>query len=142
MPRLISVSPLVALIAAGPALAPAQAQVMAAMTASAAGWNAGDLDRFMAVYADDASYVTKGDVLRGKAAIADRYRPTFVAGGNTRGKLSFEPVAFRTLGPAQMLLIARWRLTGAAAAAEETGMTTLVWERRAAGWRIVADHSS
>ena len=130
----------IALIAAAPALAPAQGQVLAAMQASAAGWNAGDLDRFMAVYADDASYVTKDGVLRGKAAIAARYRPSFGPGGNLRGKLVFEPVAFRTLGPAQQLLIARWTLTGAAAS--ETGMTTLVWERRPAGWRIVADHSS
>lgn len=139
--RPLIVSPLMApLVAAAPALAPAQAQVMAAMQASAAGWNANDLDRFTAVYADDATFITKDGVLRGKAAIAERYRPSFASGGNVRGQLSFEPVAFRTLGPAQQLLIARWRLTGGAAG--ETGMTTLVWERRAAGWRIVADHSS
>lgn len=129
-----------ALVAAAPALSGAQQQVMAAMDVSAAGWNAGSLDRFVAVYADDATFVTKGDVLRGKAAIADRYRASFAAGGNTRGKLSFEAVAFRTVGPAQQLLIARWKLTGAAK--EESGMTTLLWERRPAGWRIVADHSS
>lgn len=132
--------PLVALIAAAPAPSGPQAQVMAAMAASAAGWNAGDLDRFVAVYADDATFLTKDGVLRGKAAIADRYRPSFAGGGNTRGRLSFEPVAFRSLGPAQLLLIARWRLTGAAKA--ESGMTTLLWERRPAGWRIAADHSS
>lgn len=129
-----------AMVAAAPALSGPQAQVMAAMTASAAGWNAGDLDRFVAVYADDASFVIKDGVLRGKAAIADRYRPSFANGGNTRGRLRFEPVAFRTLGPAQQLLIARYRLTGGAT--EESGMTTLVWERRPAGWRIVADHSN
>jgi uncharacterized protein (TIGR02246 family) len=129
-----------ALIAAAPAPSGPQTQVMAAMEASAAGWNAGDLQRFVAVYADDATFVTKDGVVRGKAAIADRYRPSFAGGGNTRGNLSFAPVAFRTLGPAQQLLIARWTLTGGAK--DESGMTTLVWERRAAGWRIVADHSS
>lgn len=129
-----------ALIAAAPALTPAQAQVMAAMTASAAGWNAGDLDRFMGVYADDASYVTRDGVLQGRTAIAARYRPSFADGANTRGRLSFAPVAFRTLGPAQQLLIARWTLTGGAK--EESGLTSLIWERRPAGWRIVADHSS
>ena len=129
-----------ALVAAAPALPGPQGQIMAAMEASAAGWNAGDLNRFVAVYADDAAFVTKDGVLRGKAAIADRYRPSFANGGNVRGKLSFEPVAFRTLGPAVQLLIARYRLTGGAR--EESGMTTLVWERRPVGWRIVADHSS
>lgn len=130
----------IALIAAAPALPGPQGQVMAAMGASAAAWNAGDLARFVAVYADDATFVTKDGVLRGQAAIADRYRASFTGGGNARGRLSFEPVAFRTLGPAQMLLVARWRLTGGTK--EESGMTTLVWERRPAGWRIVADHSS
>lgn len=128
------------LIAAAPALSPAQEQVMAAMNASAAGWNAGDLGTFVAVYADDATFVVKDGVLRGKAAIADRYRASFTGGGNARGRLSFEAVAFRTIGPAQQLLIARWRLTGGAK--EESGMTTLLWERRPVGWRIVADHSS
>lgn len=129
-----------ALVAATPPLSGAQGQVMAAMTASSEGWNAGDLDRFVAVYADDATFVIKDGVLRGKTAIADRYRPSFTGGGNVRGKLSFEAVAFRTIGPAQQLLIARWRLTGGAK--EESGMTTLLWERRPVGWRIVADHSS
>ena len=129
-----------ALVATMPALPGAQGQVMAAMAASAAGWNAGSLDRFVAVYADDATFVTKDGVLRGKAAIADRYRPSFANGGNTRGRLSFEPVAFRTLGPAVQLLVARWKLTGGAK--EESGMTTLVFERRPTGWRIAADHSN
>lgn len=129
-----------ALVAAAPALSGPQAQVMAAMEASAAGWNAGDLDRFVAVYADDATFVTKDGVLRGKVAITDRYRPSFTKIGNTRGTLTFAPVAFRMMGQAQQVLIARWRLTGGAK--EESGMTTLVWERRPAGWRIVADHSS
>lgn len=133
-----------ALIAAAPApiadLPGAQGQVMAAMAASAAGWNAGDLARFMAVYADDATFVTKDGVLRGKAAITDHYRATYGADTPSRGRLSFEPVAFRSLGPAELLLIARWRLTGGAK--EESGMTTLLWERRPAGWRIAADHSS
>jgi uncharacterized protein (TIGR02246 family) len=129
-----------ALVAASTALSGAQKEVMTAMEASAAGWNAGDLARFVAIYADDATFVTKDGVLRGKAAIAERYRPSFTGGGNSRGRLAFEPVAFRTLGPAQQLLIARWRLTGGAK--EESGMTTLLLERRPVGWRIVADHSS
>jgi uncharacterized protein (TIGR02246 family) len=135
MMRALLVPLLIAAAPAGP-----QAQIIAAMTASAAGWNAGDLDRVMAVYADDATYVTRTGVVQGKAAIAARYRPSFASGANTRGRLSFEPVAFRTLGPAQQLLIARWRLTGGEK--DESGYTTLLWERRAAGWRIVADHSS
>ncbi|WP_374943022.1 YybH family protein [Sphingomonas sp.] len=118
---------------------PAQG-IEAAMAASAAGWNAGDLDRFMAIYADDAVYVTSKGLVRGKAAIADRYRGSFAKGGNTRGSLSFRMLGERTIDATHRILFARWTLTGATTA--ESGMTTLVFERRGAAWRIVADHSS
>ena len=118
-----------------------QAEVMAAMTASAAGWNAGDLDRFVAVYAPDAGFVSKDGVINGRPAIAARYRPSFIAGGNARGKLSFQPIAYRTISTVHRLLFARWTLTPAAGA-PQTGMTTLVFERRRDGWKIIADHSS
>ncbi len=118
-----------------------QAEVMAAMTASAAGWNAGDLDRFVAVYAPDAGFVTKDGVLSGRPAIAERYRPSFIKGGNARGKLSFQAIAFRTISATHRLLFARWTLTPVAGT-PQTGMTTLVFERRREGWKIIADHSS
>ncbi|WP_298687926.1 SgcJ/EcaC family oxidoreductase [uncultured Sphingomonas sp.] len=129
-----------------PAQAPATAElapIVLAMADSAAGWNAGDLDRFMAVYADDAVYVTGRGLVRGKAAIADTYRRSFARGGNMRGRLSFGDMAFRRLDPTHQILWARWTLTPAAAGAKvETGMTSLVFERRREGWRIVSDHSS
>ncbi|KQM64836.1 hypothetical protein ASE75_07015 [Sphingomonas sp. Leaf17] len=118
-----------------------QAEVMAAMTASAAGWNAGDLDRFVAIYAPDAGFVTKDGVLNGRPAIADRYRPSFTKGGNVRGTLRFQAVAYRTISATHRLLFARWTLTPAAGT-PQTGLTTLVFERRREGWKIIADHSS
>lgn len=130
----------VMLVAAAPA-ASAQAEVMAAMEASGAGWNANDLDRFMAVYANDAIMVTSKGLLSGKAAIADKYRPSFAAGGNTRGKLRFEGLAYRTLSKVHALLFARWILT-TADGKTESGYTTLTFERRPEGWRIISDHSS
>jgi len=113
--------------------------IAAAMAASAAGWDAGDLDRFMAVYADDAIYVTARGVVRGKAAIAARYAPSFTGGGNSRGTLSFTTLAERPIDATHRVLIARWTLTGKAA---QSGYTTLVFARRDGRWRIVTDHSS
>lgn len=119
------------------------AQIESALTASAAGWNAGDLDRFMAIYADDAAYVTGNGVTRGKADIAAHYRASFADGANKRGALSFRTLGYRTISNVHMLIFARWTLTPADASAKpETGMTTLLFERRPAGWRIIADHSS
>lgn len=120
-----------------------QAGVAAALDDSAAGWNAGNLDRFVAIYAPDATFVTVGGILRGRPAIADHYRPSFAGGTNTRGKLGFQPVGSRVISPAHLLLWARWTLTPADPAAKaETGMTTLLFEHRPEGWRIISDHSS
>jgi uncharacterized protein (TIGR02246 family) len=127
-------------VAAGVAAGP-QAEIMAAMNASAAGWNTGSLDRFMSVYAADAVFVGKDGLVNGRAAIAARYRPSFADGANRRGRLSFEPLGFRRISGRHQLLWARWRLTPAAGPSE-SGVTTLLFERRAEGWRIVSDHSS
>ncbi|WP_374293572.1 SgcJ/EcaC family oxidoreductase [Sphingomonas sp.] len=118
---------------------PAEAGIRAAMTASAAGWDAGDLDRFMGIYAPDAVYVGAKGLVRGKAAIADSYRASFSGGANSRGRLSFDYLLIRPIGERRMVF-ARWHLRGVGG--EESGMTTLVFERQGGGWKIVADHSS
>ena len=109
------------------------------MAKSAAGWNAGDLDRFVAVYTSDAVYAAGNELARGRAEIAARYAKSFANGTHPRGKLTFRTVAWRNLSPVHMLYIARWTLTGAKT---ETGLTTLLFERRKEGWRIISDHSS
>ena len=119
---------------------PASVAIRHAMEASAAGWNAGDLARFVAIYVDDALFVTPKGVLRGKSAISARYAPSFSAGGNSRGRLSFAFLEMRGIDPTHAVLIARWTLTGATSS--ETGMTTLVFERRDGAWKIITDHSS
>lgn len=122
----------------------ARAEIEAVMRDSAAGWNAGDLDRFMGVYADDpaTSFLTNDGLIRGKASITARYAPSFKSGGNARGTLDFDFLDFRMAGADHALLSARYRLTPAkAGAAVEQGPTSVLFERTPAGWRIVADHS-
>ncbi|MFA6115416.1 MAG: SgcJ/EcaC family oxidoreductase [Sphingomonas sp.] len=120
----------------------ANAAIMAVMRDSAAGWTARDLDRFMAVYAEDATFVVGDGVIRGKAAIAARYAPRFAPeAAAKRGALSFEQMAFRPIDPSHALLVARYRLK-VAGAADQTGPTSLLFEKQREGWKIVADHSS
>ncbi len=126
--------------AAAAAPVPAETAIRQAMEASAAGWNAGDLARFMDVYADDAVFVTPKGLLRGKPAIADKYRPSFRGVGNARGTLSFAFLEMRGIDPRHAMLFARWTLTGPSTT--ESGMTTLVFARRGTAWQIIADHSS
>jgi len=134
---------LAAAAAATPATV-AQSQILAAMADSAAGWNEGDLDRFMRVYSEapDTSFVVKDAVITGKAAIAARYRPRFTPeGAAKRGRLSFGTLRFTLLDPRHALLVARYRLK-VHGVADQTGPTTLLFVRERAGWRISADHSS
>ena len=129
-----------AVAAAAAAIAP-QVAINAAMADSAAGWNAGDLARFTAIYAPDAVYVAGDKVVRGKPAIAERYARSFTGGGNIRGRLSFQPLAWRPLSAVHVLHVARWTLTPTTGA-PQTGLTTLLFERRKDGWKIIPDHSS
>ncbi|RXD07709.1 SgcJ/EcaC family oxidoreductase [Sphingomonas sp. UV9] len=133
-------APAAAKVAAAPSQVPAETAIRRAMAASAAGWNAGDLARFMAIYADNAVFVTPKGLLRGREAIAAKYWPSFRGVGNARGTLTFAFLEMRGIDPRHAMLFARWTLTGPSAV--ESGMTTLVFERRGAAWQIIADHSS
>jgi len=118
-----------------------EAAIRAAMDDSAAGWSAGDMPRFLAIYADDAVFVTKDGLVRGKPAIAARYDTRYGRDAAQRGRLSFRTLGFRRIDATHQILWARWALDypdGKRAG----GMTSLVFERRAGGWKIVSDHSS
>jgi len=114
------------------------------MADSAAGWNAGDVERFMRVYSTTpaTSFVTSEGLVRGKAAMIARYRAKYdFENPAKRGVLSFTTLDFRVLDPSHALFIARYALA-AADGKVQSGMTSLVFRKEAAGWRIVADHSS
>lgn len=120
-----------------------QRAVEQAMTESAAGWNKGDVDAFMAIYSDDpqTSFVTKEGLMRGKAAMAASYRKhydfTDIA---KRGVLTFETLDFRRLGNGHALYIGQYLLTYPGGKTQ-TGPTSLVFAKESGGWKIIADHS-
>jgi uncharacterized protein (TIGR02246 family) len=125
--------------------AQARAAVQAALDASAAAWNAGDLDRFMACYerAATTTYVSGTRFVQGYDAIRANYAERF--GGGTRaamGQLSLEIVDFRMVGSDHAYVVGRFHLhRDAAHGGDASGPTTLLFRRTAAGWRIIADHS-
>lgn len=132
---------LVLLAAAPDAAMDPQAAITAAMEASAAGWNDGDMARFLNVYAGDAVFVTKDGLVRGKAGIAARYDRNYGPDTAKRGRLSFRMLGFRRVDATHQMLWARWTLDYPASK-QIGGMTSLLFERRADGWKIVSDHSS
>lgn len=132
-----------AIVDATPPAATPAAEATAILNGSAAAWNAGKLDDFAGSYAPDATFVTSDGLLQGRAAIADHYRSNFANGVSKRGKLSFDVMGSRIVSRAHVLLWARWHLQpNDPAAKQESGMTTLLFERRPEGWRIISDHSS
>ena len=125
-------------------------QIMTAMEDSAAGWNGGNIDRFLAIYSDDpaTSFTGSEGIARGKAGIRARYLVSYhdQFGGDASAvptTLSFTFEDFRMIGADHALLIARWKLVKFHdEASAKSGMTSLLFRREAGGWRIVADHSS
>ena len=127
--------------------APPVSEIEAVMEDSAAGWNEGDMDRFLAIYSDapETSFVGSGGLMRGKAAMEERYREAYdwsQPDPAERGVLTFETEDFRPLGDGHALYIGRYILTYPDGREPATGFTSLVFARESDGWRIVADHSS
>ena len=108
--------------------------------ATAQAWNTGDLDAFVAPYAETATYMTPAGPI-GKAAMLTRYRARYFTGSRPDQQLRFEEVVVRPLGDGHSLMTGRYVLAGGGKP-ELTGRFTLVWARLREGWRIVHDHSS
>jgi uncharacterized protein (TIGR02246 family) len=116
----------------------------AAMAESVAGWNAGDVSRFMEVYSDDAatSFVAGDGLVRGKTAMTARYRAKYdFSDAAKRGALTIERLDYRPLGPGYALYIGRYTLRYSDGHSA-SGPTSLVLHHEAGGWKIIADHSS
>jgi uncharacterized protein (TIGR02246 family) len=129
---------LIAGAAGAPGAAAAAAPVEELLARQAAAWNAGDLDAFCALYAEDAVFVTPSGVTRGRQAVLERYRARYKDRA-AMGTLSFEVLDVRDLGETRSVA-ARWALKYADRP-EASGYTLLVMKRHGDGWRIVQDAS-
>jgi len=125
--------------------AQAHAAIAEVLNTSAKAWSAGDLDRFMASYANApaTTYLSGPHLVHGYDAIRAMYAARF--GGGTQaamGELTIDIVDFRLLDPSHAYVIGHFQLhRDAAHGGDAQGPTTLVFERTTAGWRIIADHS-
>jgi len=130
----------------GPSLASARAtanagpELEAALQATAAAWNGGDIDGFMAPYAPAATYMTPGGLI-GVDAMRARYLAKYFTGAKPDQQLRFDQLEVRALGSEHALMTGRFTLAGGGKA-EQTGRFSLVWLRSAQGWKILHDHSS
>ncbi len=117
--------------------------IVTMLEVSTQGWNRGELDTFLVPYAEDATFVGRRGLLRGKPAIRAQYQSSYFGAGRVRGTLRFEGIEVRMLGPRHALAVGRYVVTERGAGQEDaTGFFSLALERRAEGWRIIHDHSS
>jgi uncharacterized protein (TIGR02246 family) len=119
------------------------AEVRAVWTAQVDAWNRGDLDGFMTGYWDspDLVFFSNRAETRGWQQTLNRYRATYKSEGKQMGTLDFPQLEFKELGPDAVLARGQWRLK-MPDGKESTGMTSVLFQRRPEGWRIVHDHSS
>jgi uncharacterized protein (TIGR02246 family) len=109
---------------------------------SADAWNRGDLDGFLAVYADgpSTSFMTTDGPVYGRETIRGTYAPLFVPGA-TRDSLHLEDLSVRPLPPLIGIVTGRYVLDRDGEVTD-AGWFTVVVRRAGDGWRIVHDHSS
>jgi hypothetical protein len=108
---------------------------------SAASWNRGDLEGHLADNADSISFMTRNGPIVGKTRTADALRRSFFKDGKPVQQLRFERVTIRLLGRNHALVVGRFILEGGGQP-EHSGWFSTIWERQAAGWRVIHDHSS
>ena len=116
------------------------AAIRAVLDQQAAAWNRGDIDAYMAGYAqsDDTMFVGT-DVTRGWTKVRDRYKAKYDSPAKM-GTLVFSDLDLRPVGKDDVIVTGAWKLTREADTPH--GRFTLIFHRRSEGWRIVYDHSS
>jgi ketosteroid isomerase-like protein len=126
-------------VAQGPDVTEREIQTL--LDESAASWNRGDLDGHLADNADSISFMTRSGPVVGKSKTADALRRSFFKDGKPIQQLRFEQVTIRRLGAGHALVVGRFILDGGGQP-ERSGWFSTIWERQAAGWRVIHDHSS
>lgn len=124
----------------GPTPAPQAAEIRAVLDSTAAGWNRGDLDRYLWAYADSTTAMGANGPEPGRDAVRGQMQRGFWKTGRPLQELRYERVVVRPLGPDHALVTGRFVLSGADRP-DRTGWFTTVWARTPAGWRMIHDHS-
>lgn len=125
------------------------AAIRQAMTTQQAAWNRGDVEAFMQTYKDAPDTTFVGSAVRkGYRTILESYRRHYATRAQM-GRLSFSEVDVRLLpgtdGEVRYAVVTgRFHLERKAhgEVAQDDGIYSLLWEKTAAGWKIILDHTS
>ena len=124
-----------------PTVNDAGSAVPAVLTSSADAWNNADLAGHLRPYADAATFMGGDGPIQGRERVGDALTRSFWRDGKPKQQLSFDRITVRPLGDSHALSTGHFRLTGGGEA-DRSGWFSLTWEKTAAGWQILHDHSS
>jgi uncharacterized protein (TIGR02246 family) len=120
------------------------AEIRAVMTAQADAWNRGDIEGFMHAYKDspDTTFIGKS-IRKGYRDILERYK-TGYPNQETMGTLKFWDLQVTPLGTKHAVVVGHFHLDRAAKGDQtaDDGVFSLVFEKTAAGWKVILDHTS
>lgn len=104
-------------------------------------WNEGNLDGFMQGYmnSEKLRFIGKSGLNHGWQKTLDNYKKSYPDKA-AMGKLTFDIISIEQIGKRNAFVIGKWRLDREKDVLE--GHYTLLWEKIAGEWKIVADHSS
>jgi len=116
------------------------------LEASAASWNAGDVEGFLDDYlrSDELTFSGAEGVTRGWEDLRNRYLEKYWAPGTVRDSLVFEDLEVFPLGADHALTLGRYVLLprGEPGAEPNTGFFSLILVKQDEGWKIVHDHTT
>jgi ketosteroid isomerase-like protein len=119
----------------------ASTAIPGALSASAEAWNNADLAGHIRPYADSATFMGGNGPIQGRDQVGESLARSFWRDGKPKQRLSFDRVAVRPLGDRHALATGHFLLSGGGEA-DRSGWFSLTWEKTAAGWQILHDHSS
>ena len=118
----------------------AASQIKAELDSTAAGWNAGDLSKYLAAYVSQATEMTSEGPKGGVEHIEQTMKNGFWKTGRPIQTLRYESVQVRMLGKQNALVTGQYVLTGGGRP-DRKGWFTTVWIKAGKNWRMIHDHS-
>ena len=119
------------------------APILQVLTDQQSAWNQGDIVSFMHGYDDSPQTTFMGkSIEHGYQMILARYQRNY-ASRDAMGQLAFSGLDVRMLGDDHAVVTGHYHLTRSqAGGGDASGLFSLVFEKKAAGWKIILDHTS
>jgi ketosteroid isomerase-like protein len=110
------------------------------LDSTAAGWNEGNLQRYLAAYVPEATEMTGEGPKGGVEEIEKTMKNGFWKSGRPLQQLRYENIVVRMLGKNNALVTGQYILSGANRP-DRKGWFTTVWARTGGKWKMIHDHS-